>query len=380
MTLVSVLDRKLFVKKEATYGVPALFAATDAFGGPSLSIEPEAKDDQRMEALGSGSAQGFTRGMESGKWSSTCYFKPAAAGVAPDNGPMLESAFGTETVNASTSVVYTCNDNLTKPSLALGAWSTGEQHAGYGAWVEQVEFDLPANDFPKMTFSGGFALYGMAYGNVTTAQSLSGSQTITVGTTNIHAFRVGGMVTFTGHAGGYLIDSVNLAAGTFHLASNLSATVNSGDAVLAYAPSLTTAGTVLYGIDAGLTIGGVTFNFISGKVTFKTGTHGKDKEASSLRPTGSVRGMRSVDFELSFYLEDNLVGPLLGRGWNQSTQAILLRVGSNVSAQRATISMPASRWKVVPNPMPDADEHIVTMKGSAIQNAAAGDEIALTFD
>jgi hypothetical protein len=200
--LAQGVDRKLLVKKEASYGVPAAFAGTDAFGGPTLNIEGEAKDDEIQEANGSADSQGFVRGMESGKWSCSSYIKASAAGTAPDIGPMLEAAMGVETVNGGTSVVYTLSQT-TRPSLALMVHAGSEQQALYGAWVEQLDITLPANDKPMFAFSGGGALYAHAHQVATTASASSGGATITVGTTNIHSIRAGAMVTFPGHSGGY---------------------------------------------------------------------------------------------------------------------------------------------------------------------------------
>lgn len=372
-------DRKLWMAKESSFGVPAKFASTDAYRGPDLQIEPEADDAELMEALGSGSTQGFRRGMESGKWSSPCYIEPAAVGTPPDVGPGFESAFGVQTINAGTSVVYTCND-LAKPSLALGYHAGDEFQSAHGAWVEQLDMEIKRNEPAMCTFSGGFALYGSARGGVLlTANSTSGTATITVSVANAAMFRAGGHINFATHAG-YLILSVNYATGVITLASNLTANVNTGDTVLAWSPTITTAGTALHGIDCGLTISAVDYGFISAKVSFKTGTHGADKEASSLRPTGAIRGKRTVELEIQCYLLPSVIGPIHAKAWRQSTDAVTVRFGSNVAGQRMKLTMPKVYWKVSPVPVGMNDEAVITLKGTALQNAAAGDEITMTFD
>ncbi len=370
--------QKQFAKKESSFGAAVAPSTTDAVGGPTMKIEPAAKDDLLKEAVGNGSAQALIRGMESGKWSHVSYIKPTTAGTPPDIDPLLECAFGSRTVSGSS--VYTGADTA-KSTLALVNHDDSEYQAAFGAWVEQMDVEVKgAGDPPMITFAGGFALYGQACGSVVTTGNSLGASTVTLTAAAALAFRPGGVIKFSGHSTGYLITDVNYTTGVLTLSPVLTATVANGETISPYSPTLTMAGTVLGGVNCGLTIGGTAYPFISAKISMKTGTHGQDKEASSARPTGVISGRREITFEAQFYKTDTTVGPIHGKSWQQGKSAVLLRIGADTTGARCKWSLPNLQWTVTPTEIPETEEVICTLQGVALQSAAAGDELTNTWD
>jgi hypothetical protein len=149
-----------------------------------------------------------------------------------------------------------------------------------------------------------------------------------------------------------------------------------------WAPGQTVSGTKLASGSAALTIDTVEFGFISAKFSNATGQHLRDKEASSLVPTGIIGGDRAINVEIQCY---HLTGnpsnaSIHGRAWAAATHAVSLRIGPNTAAQKMTVAIPVIRFEVTGIDLPEAEEAVVVLKGIARQSATACDEMTITFD
>lgn len=377
------IDTKVFVKTEATYDTFQNLAATDAISAVEVKFEPEKKLDPVKEHVGTGSLQGMIAGQEGGKWSLSAYVKPAAAGVAPDIGELLKAAYGQETISGGVSVTYALTD-AAKNTLQIAAHVGSEYQVASGCWVEQLELECKGNEPPLFKFSGGFARLGLARGGtVGVAGAAGGASVVPVTAAYIYNYRIGAVVKIGTSLGtvGHRITDVNYTTNEITVTPVLDGAVTSGNAIVPYSPSMTVAGTILGGINCANTIDGTSVGFISAKLSLKTGTHGRDKEATAGRPTGVIKGPRALDYELMAYLLDLESGPFQGRAFDGSlTGAIITRVGPNTAAQRCKINVPKLHYMVTPIDIPEAEELTCTIKGQARQSAAAADEHTLVFD
>lgn len=193
--------------------------------------------------------------------------------------------------------------------------------------------------------------------------------------------------THSGTAGtGYLVtattDTTGAATATISPAVVSRAGHAAATAIVPWVPSQTVGGTKLTAGQCSLTIDGVSFGFVSAKLSVSTGHHGRDKEATSEKPVGIIGGARSVSLELQLYfLHGNPSNASIsGRAWAQATHAVVLRVGPNTAAQKMTINIPSIRFDVVPIEIPEAEEAMLVLRGKARQNAAACDELTIVFD
>lgn len=376
MTQAVGFKQRNFGRKESAFAALASMAATDAIS-EAIKITPKLDKKRRQEQSGNGSLQAMDIGLEGGSWSLPSKVRPVAAGTAPDIDPFLEAAFGVKTVNASTSVVYTCDDNP-KDSLSIHCLDGNLYQAGFGAIVEQMDVEVAGGGYAMINFSGSFARYAQASNGYTASAALSGQPVVVV--SNANAFRPGAYITFAGHAGGYVISSIDYATNTLTLASNLTAAVNNGDAVTCFTVAMTLAGAPLMGVNNQLTIGGTPYPFATAKISMKTGTTMNDKEASSAYASGATEGPREVSLEATMYFNDATVGAIHGKAWQQGTDAVVLRIGADVAGKRCKFSMPVVEWTVEPLEIPAVEVVMAKISGVAKMNSAAGDEIVNIWD
>jgi hypothetical protein len=376
----SGFEAKGFAKLEASYGTIQDIAATDAVSPVEpMKFTPDLKWDEKKEVVGSASQQGFVKGMESGKWQAAFYGKPAAAGTAPDIDPLLEALFGTKTVNASTSVVYTFSDSARK-SVQLDQHVGGVHEVALGAVIDQCDIEVTGNEIPKFNFQGPFARYGCSQGGLVGTGGVSnGASIVPVNAAHKYGYRVGGLVT-VGTSTGHRITAVTPATPSITVTPVISGGQAEGASIIAYSPSQTLGGTVIGGIDCALSLGGTEYGFISAKISIKSGKILRDKEASSTRPTGVLQAARRViDIELQFYLIDRDTAPFAVKSFEAITEALSLRIGPNTAGSRITIAAPVIHWMVAPKEIPGEDVATFVAKARAIQSAAAGDELSVTF-
>src|SRR5574343_16817 len=383
MALPQGYQLETWVKAESAFDTATAFVATDAFYANEFKLDPELKVNKSKEHTGSASLENHFEGKRGGKWSTKCYVKPNAAGTAPDIGEILKAGFGTETVSGGTSVTYSFNDNdPTSIQMAMKA-GDGLYQSAFGAWVEQLDFEITGGQEPEFSGSGGFASFGWAYSGTCGATHGSGVSTVTLGAGQAGRFGVGGRVKFasdTNGGAGYLITAVNNSAPSITISPSLVTGVTNGDAITPVSLSKTVGGTVAGGIACDLSIDGSSFGLISAKISIKTGIHGLDKEATTNRASRIAKAMREISGELQVYFIDTNHGIHLGRAWDMTTRNLVIRAGPNTAAQRMKINLPKSLLMVSPVELPDAEEATVTIKFESRKNAAAADECTVVFD
>lgn len=375
--------RKFWGKAESTYNTDAAFAATDAMGLLDLKLEPEMAEELSAEAVGTASLQHIFSGPRRGKWSASSYMRPAAAGTAPDIGELLKAALGAETVVGATSVTYGLSDSV-HPSLqlarqvGLGMWERAN-----GAWIEQLDVESQSGQAPRISVQGGYASHTWAYGTtVGTGGASIGATSVPVaspfGQLAVGAYLKIGTNENTG--AGHHVTAVNASTGALTISPALTAAVIEGDAIVPIALSQTLGGSLIASVNHGFTVDSVALGLIGFKLSVKTGLKGLDKEITSDLPTRVGRGDRLITGELQFYFIDSANSYLAGRAWDGTTHALALRFGRDVAASRCKVTIPKARLKVSPIEVAEKEEATFTMQFTAMQSAAACDELTIAFD
>jgi hypothetical protein len=141
---------------ESAFGTAAAATNSNAFKLVSLSTNPEQDEIQRPDKNSSLSQTIGIGGNKRGSWSTRMSLAgSAAAGTAPDIGPLLQAAFGkAATVVASTSVTYGLDD--LSPSVTIWSFwspSTATQYVSIGSVVNQMNIDASGTT-PTIEFSG----------------------------------------------------------------------------------------------------------------------------------------------------------------------------------------------------------------------------------
>lgn len=367
-------SRVHFVKAQATFDTHLAMAATDGFKCMDMKLQPSKAWEDRKEGNGTASKQAPLAGKRGGKFNAKFHLMPQTSGTPMDAGPFLKSAFGTETGS-----VYTLSS--TANPIQLAECAIGEKwDEASGAVVEQIEFDVSQADAPTITASGSYARHIWAYRG-SAASGAAGQAVATLTAGHDGNFSVDSYVTLTGSGNdNRQVITVTPATPSITLASNITTELGADSQIIPYCPTPTIAGnTIPMGVHA-LTIDGVTYSFSSAKVVAKTGFGLRDKEATSDRASGIIHGPREISFEAQMYWFDAKQSALLGKAWDGTTHAIVLRIGENTTAKRCTISIPACRFDVTPVDLPEAEASMCTIKGVAQMNAASDDEMVVTFD
>lgn len=360
-----------FGKAEATYDTVSAFAATDALPLDDLKFEA-AMDLKRSKAhQGHPDAQIMIPGRYSGKWTAVTEARSAAAGTAPRWGRLLKAAFGEEAIVGGTSVTY----NLlgTAPgSLQLARYvGAGLYEVVTGAWVEQVDIESAGNGDAKLTFSGGFATYGWCYStDVGTGGAAQNAATVPYATANKGNLGKNAVVQIgarTNGGSGYTITSVDDSATppAVSISPVLEDAVVEGDDIKPLLPTPTwPTETIIRPGEDSFSLDGNSLGLIGGKLSIKTGIHPVDKESTSLRPSGLLRGEREVSGDFQVYYLDKTTAPYLGRAFASThvTRAVIWRIGPSTAAKKITVTIPKGAPTVVPLDIPAAEETTVNIK------------------
>jgi len=187
-------ERRMAATAEVTYGTFVKPATTSMMKALMSKFSYKQGRKTREDARQTRSPQQRITGKKECTWSSEHYIAPRAAGTAPDVGPMLKHALGVETVNASTSVVYT----LTRTQGLQGSLSLAHEfsevvmEALKGAWVQTVKISISGGNEPRISFEGGAADHVQT--GYSTAASISNSNTVVVTAADQDLFEVDSIV------------------------------------------------------------------------------------------------------------------------------------------------------------------------------------------
>ena len=398
------VEQKFWGKVEAADAFDTVVAmgTADALPLLELTITPTKDYIKSRERVGSASLQNEVASSEGGTWSAKAYVKPNGTTVttAPDIGQLLKAAFGYE--DTSGDVSYACHTSGTEKHepQSLQLVRTAGPHAYEvisGCWVEQVDIEI-TRDIPTISFSGGFASLGFAYGGTINGALSSSATSVVVDAAHGARFRAGSYIAFrdsgsikdgAGVPGaGYKITAVNNTTHTLTITPGIDsgdATVGDDSTIEAFvAPQTLTTNSPVSGVDSGISIGGNSVGFISFKVSYKTGIKGLDQESSTAKVTRLVLGDREVTGEIEAYAigsADNTLDVMhyFGDVYDGNTVALIGRAGANTTKARMMINVPAARIDVTPLNIPEAEEATVSMSFTARKSSSNGDELSLDF-
>lgn len=362
------------------------FIGTDALSLHELKLEPSKEYHESKEHRGSASLQDEIEGAQSGKWSAKGYIRVNAAGVEPHLAMFFRMICGqAPTISGGTSVRYTFA-NVTLSAQLCRHIPSELTEVAFGAIVEEVTIDSKGGDEPTIEVKGSYARFSWLIANAaTTGEVVSTATAFTLAPLHRGKLGVGMRIvigTDDNSGAGYLITSINHSTGAAVFSPALATTQGAG-APTTIAPLIPTpayTGTVIPGINCALTISTVTYGWVAGKTTIKTGHRLLDKEQSSDRPTGTARGKREVMVDLEAYWLDDGMPRLGGQAWSGVLQNITQRLGPATAGAHLNVQTPSVRLAVSPIEIPEAEETMIKLAGPARQVSASNDECAFMFD
>jgi len=358
-----------FVKPQSTFGTHEAIAATDGYRAIDMKITPSLALEDKKEGVNSPSKQAPLVGKRGGKFSTKFHMMPTTTGTPSDAGTFLKCAFGTET--GSTYTLSSTANALQVAECAVGElWQEGS-----AGCVEQLDIEATSGTAPTISASGSFASYIWAMrGSAASGAAGQAVATLTAGHDGIASVDSYVDLTGAGNTNRQVI-TVTPATPSITLGSNITTELTADSAITPYCPTPTIAGNYIPAGLSALTVDAVAMNCISFKMSMKTGFHLGDKECTADRANRIFCGPREVTGEIQAYFFDAKEGARLGKAWNQTTHALVMRFGEDVTAKRAVLTIPAARFEVTPLDLPESEVLVYTIKWVAQMNAASNDEI-----
>ncbi len=308
-------NQKFFAKAESTYGTFAKPAATNALKVLKSSFDWKQLREDRMDSRASRSSLERITGRKEASWSIEGYVVPSGSlGTAPDWGEILKAGFGVETVNASTSVVYTCTASQTaQGSLSLVRhFNDIYMQALFGAFVESLSLKLEGGKPPMISAEGPAADIAET-GRTTLNGGLSGGETDIV-VTDAQAGEVGSVIKIGTSDNSGAGHQVTAKSGTtWTVTPAVSGAQSNGAEVTACVPSETVAGNPIPGISGSLVVDSVTLPITSFDVVLKNNWDVIGDEAFQSTITDGIPGFREVSGNIGVRARRDLVLYLLKR-------------------------------------------------------------------
>lgn len=393
---VIALDVKYFAKLESSFDTASTFVADDGVDLLDLQLTPEQEFMRSKEHTGTASLRDEIKGRSRGKWTAVAYFKPKAAGTAPDIGPLLEAAFSKDPgVSADTSVTYAFHaSNIKTLQLGRSDGSTYYEVAN-GAVVETVQIDATGPE-AKITFGGSFATFGYVYTGLT-CQAVDGPTT-TVTLTNTDALKdlvsVGALVkigTDDNSSQGFRVTAFtrnsNGVAGVLTVASTISTDQSNGASVTPFIPTPSVGGTIIGGVGYKFSLDGGTtsLGLVEAKISINTGFRLLERNVTSTKPHHAARGERSISIEaMVYFLAENATWIGAGArglhtGLSGGDADFYLRIGEDIEDQQVEVLAPKCRVTMTPLEIPEAEEIMATIKLTPRIDTTADDEMTMVW-
>ena len=378
----SVLGRqqRLYVRSESAAGTWVAPRGQDAIRVKKADIKLDIPRVDRTDARQHPDRVERITHLRSVTFAAEGYFAPSGtAGTAPDEGELLRGLFGVETVNASTSVVYTLSGSQTIPTFtAHREDSAVVMRSATGVVINQGKFSGKGGSEAMSSYTG----LGMQYAHTGTstlndASALNGDTTVTIQTADIANFSTNSYIqigTSTGH-------QVTGGAGTATLtiSPGLSGGQSNGAAVTPYVPTETISSYVLPVTLGTVTLASTTLPFTEYEVEIDNGFKPNDQQGGIAYVTDFIRGFRTVKGSVTVRAtKDQIL--FLGKYNNSvsTTQALTIAVG-NVAGYIATFSIPYAEINLAELDVPEADEALIKLPFEALASSSGNDAITLTF-
>ena len=397
-TPISPTLSQAWAHEETTYNstsAPPTLVIGDSISANNIKITPKYDFAALKEQIGSASPQGEVPVLRKCAFEIDLDIKLNALGSAPHGGQLLRCALGTETLNASTSAVYTLSDSALR-SFTLAKNIPGNSYFEqiFGAFITKVEGEVSDKKISALKLSGEAASWGALMGVPVTDGSTHAAGGSTVPLASGHAFKIlpGVRVAFgsvNNSGAGYLVTALSTDGLTLTISPVLeSGGIGASQTVTPIVPSFQNTGTPT-ARPHGFSLGGTSMAMISGKFMLETGITGIDNEATADTFSGLYIRDRSLEVDIDFVYRDENVSQGLGRSWINrfnsapaagQTQAVSLRAGQNIAANRITFAFPAVRVMVAEIPTPYGGIAQYAVKGRGRYSAAYGDECTITCD
>ena len=377
-------QEKLFVVPETTFGTAA---SAPASGNAIRFMEANfAQAEERIYRTDKRSTRSYLETIVkkvSVQWSLKGYLLPSgAAGTAPDGwDDIFESAFGTETVNASTSVVYSLAKEFEKPLTFHRGMGSSLSDASFGEMirggvVNQLTFNLDGTS-EAMVSASGFAADILRAG-VGTISTDSGTLITFSGTGEAHNFDAGIYVDVDSVTD-QLISAVNTTGNTITVPSHTAQ--SNGEFVVPSAviksQSFVSTAVPISGILGSCTLESTSFTILGAEITLNNGAKVHLDHYGTSKADGYHQENRSVEGSLRCRLDATTFNRVAKS--RRSSKIALSLVAGTAAGSIATFTMSNVIIDYSPIPSSAEGDIFVTLPFKAYASSSLEDELVLTF-
>lgn len=383
MTYAVQREERAFVTEESTYGViPAAPAAGEALRFLQITVSPTEDRPFRRDKRATRSFLETIQMRKNVSWSMNGYLLPSgAAGTAPDGwDSILEAAFGLETINASTSVVYTLVKEFSKSFTITRAYGNAAAYAVAaeavrGCVPQTVTFNLSGADAAMIEVSG----FGADVLRAMRAEIVADSGTVVeVVAGKAKGFDAGMYIDVDTIADNLITavseadDELTMAAHTAQLAGEFvvpSACVKS--------QTFTSTAKPIGGILGSCSLDSSSFSIISAQIVLNNNPNQHNDKYGFNRTSGHSLGNREVTGSITFRVDDTNIIDLI-RSKNNTLRDLQLVAGT-VAGSIATFDLNTVLFDLTPIPAGEEGDLIVTLPFRALGSSAGENELTLTF-
>lgn len=376
-------QEKLYAVPETTYGAAASApAAGNAVRFLEASFAQSEDRIPRSDKRGTRSLLETIVQRLSVQWSVRGYLLPSgAAGTAPDGwDDIFEAGFGTETINASTNVIYSLAKEFEKTLTFHRAFGSSLTDASLaemvrGGVVNQLQFTLSGSE-PAMVSASGFAADILRAGRGT-INTDSGTVINFSGTGEAHNFDAGQYVDIDSVTD-QLISSVSTGANTITVPSH--SAQSNGEFVAPSAcikgQTFTSTAVPISGILGSCSLEGTTLTIKGAEINLNNGAVAHNDHYGTNKTDGYHQGNRSVEGSIRVRLDASNFNRVAKT--RRSTKIALSLVSGTVAGSIATFAL--SNVIVDYTPIPsNAEGDIEVNLPFKAYGSSGEDELTLTL-
>lgn len=377
MTIGRALEQTIYVVEETTKGTLVYPTAANekviGAGYGEINQQPTFTNSENivnsLDVL-----ERFQDMVGAGTFTIPLYFSPSGSlGSVPMGKVLFESLMGTETINASTSVVY--SQATTKPSFSLWVQRGHTLFFARGACVSSARINATNKGGAMVTFSGGFMEMGWA-GTSTVDGAVSSSSTVVVATGTGKYFTAGAHVKFAtddNSNAGYEIDSIS--GDTLTMVDTVS--ISDGAAIVGFLPVNTAVGTPLENRKTAITFDAVAQNIKSLDITINSPVVYLENEITTTNyPADYIEDRRDISGTVNLVFRAADV-KYFKDAYDTNMVAIVITIG-DTSGDKVQIGLPTAQLEV-PNVSTDGPALALAIGVIALGSGNGENSATITF-
>lgn len=371
--------RKTFIKAEGTFGTPVAITTNNALKlSKPIEFVPDVAQLDRNDNRNTRDLLEQTTGLKTVKFKGESYLLPSgAAGTAPNIGPLLKNALGSETITGGVSVAYGLTNVQNMGSLSIFQQMNAVMgETAMGAFIEEITLKVSGKEEAKLSFSGMAQDYGMCGTGSITSNLVGGETSLTVAAADRYGMAKGaviqviGAATSNGGGNGHLVTAYDPTTGIATFSPAIAGAPGAASTFAPFLPVETTAGSPISPTLASATLDAVALPITAFDITVKNNHKPIDDEAGQATITDYIPGYRSVTGSFTLRGRKDMILHY-GKRFSLATRNLSVVAGT-IGGKKMTVAVPTLRVKFDAANIPDED--VVMLPFSFVGLGSTGED------